>query len=262
MRENLINDDNLYISEATLKQDSQNAFFSVIIDDEYVKAINFNKVLKSQQKFYISGNLLYQFLYDLINHINQIFMKIKLTDVDVDDDNKTMLFLRKFSRSSELIKNKLAIISDQKNENGKKEYFEIQVASKKGSSSFTRDQQGNSKLNIMIPVSFVYNRLLSFIDKMNFTELPRIDTKIKSDFLSSIQDLVQNVDEKKSQIDMKYALELAKERIKSLEDENQRQVVRIQTLMIQNDLYKRSYFSLRKRKTGKAESTDDSIEEL
>jgi hypothetical protein len=106
------------------------------------------------------------------------------------------------------------------------------------------------------------NRLISMMDKMIFSELPFLDEKICRAFLTRFKELSGNVDDKKKQIDMKYALELAKERIYALERHNSIQLDTIDQLRTENDLYKRSYFSLRKRKKGSTSDTAEKLPEL
>ena len=57
-----------------------------------------------------------------------------------------------------------------------------------------------------------YNRLISYVDKMNFSDLNKIDRDIRALFLSQFNELNQRIMDHKKQIEMKYALELAQER--------------------------------------------------
>jgi len=256
MGENRILDNNLHLEEAELQSDVKLPQFDIIITEDYLKALNYQKLLRENRKFYITGKLLYSLLCELLDHINRVFLRIRLPDVDLESENKTLIFLRKFSRSSELIKNKLALRVAQKDNEVSKEVFEFGIAGIENQIGFIKGADGANRMVIRIPSSYVYNRMMSFVDKMNFTELPAIDKETKSAFLTRFQELSRNVEDKKQQIDMKYALELATDRIQKLEEENSRQLTRIQMLQTQNELYKRSYLSLRKRQ-GKSTAQED-----
>lgn len=258
MGENRILDNNLHLEEAELQSDVKLPQFDIIITEEYLKALSYQKLLRENRKFYITGKLLYSLLCELLDHINRVFLRIRLPDVDIESENKTLIFLRKFSRSSELIKNKLALRVAQKDNEISKEVFEFGIAGIENQIGFIKGSDGVNRMVIRIPSSYVYNRMISFVDKMNFSELPAIEKNTKAAFLTRFQELSRNVEDKKQQIDMKYALELATDRIQKLEEENSRQMTRIQMLQTQNELYKRSYLSLRKRQGKNASQEEDS----
>lgn len=264
MAVNRILDNHLHLEEAEIHSDIKQPQIDIIVTEEYLKALNYQKLLRENRKFYITGKLLYALLSELLDHINGVFMKIRLPDVDLESENKTLIFLRKFSRSSELIKNKLALRVAQKDNEVSKEVFEFGIAGIENQIGFIKGADGVNRMVIRVPSSYVYNRMISFVDKMNFTELPAIDKETKSAFLTRFQELNRNVEDKKQQIDMKYALELATERIQKLEEENSRQTSRIQMLQTQNELYKRSYLSLRNRKNQKNVNgdLDENIQDL
>ncbi|MDA3851634.1 MAG: hypothetical protein PF447_10220, partial [Spirochaetaceae bacterium] len=121
---NKIFGDNLHLSTAVITLDSTTSQMQIIVSDEYIRALQFQKVLRKQRCFSVSGDLLYSLLSELLDHINGIFQRILLTEVEIDDENKTMLFLRKFSRSSEIISNKLSIIQSREKMKNPKEDFE------------------------------------------------------------------------------------------------------------------------------------------
>jgi hypothetical protein len=58
------------------------------------------------------------------------------------------------------------------------------------------------------------------MDKMQFTDIPNLDTAIRDAFLKRFNELNSKIQDKRQQIEVKYALELAQERIRDLEDEN------------------------------------------
>lgn len=261
---NEIRDGDLYLHNAAIEKDIKKGQIRILIEDDYLKSLSYQKALREKRKFFISGDLLYALFKELLDHINEVFLRIRLTDVDVDDENRTLLFLRKFSRSSELISQKLSLRLSQQYGSPEVEVFEFIFSGLEKQNGFIKGKNDQNLLEIRIPSSFVYNRLISFLDKMVFSDLLRIREDIRKSFLEQFKELKKNVEEKKQLIDMKYALELAKERISMLVKDNDTQQAKINMLLTQNDLYKRSYFSLRKRLRGKSSESrsDDDLEYL
>jgi hypothetical protein len=207
-------------------------------------------------------------LTSLFDYITRLFERIRLDDLNLNEGNKTLLFLKKFSNSSAVIEQKLGRLNSLSPDR-KDELFILHIDGLENSITFSRNSDGNSRLNIEIPVSYIYNRLISFVDKMDFTDLNKTDKDIRDLFLNQFNQLHQRIMDHKKQIEMKYALELAQERARDLENQNAQLTDRINQVKFQNDLYKRSYFSLKNRYraiimkvNGAAEEDDENLEEL
>jgi uncharacterized coiled-coil DUF342 family protein len=113
--------------------------------------------------------------------------------------------------------------------------------------AFSRTEGKNAKMRIAIPMDYLYSRLISYMDKMQFTDIPNLDTAIRDAFLKRFNELNSKIQDKRQQIEVKYALELAQERIHDLEDENAELHRKVISLDNEAQLYKRSYMLLRKR---------------
>jgi hypothetical protein len=236
--------------------------------DEYVKSKNYQNLMRENKQFQVGGDFLYQLLTTLFDYITRIFERIRLEDLNLNEGNKTLLFLKKFSSSSAIIEKKLGRLNNL-NPKVKDELFVLHIAGLENNISFSRNSDGNSKLNIEIPVSYIYNRLISYVDKIDFTDLNKIDGKIRANFISQFNELNQRIKDHKKQIEMKYALDLAQERARDLEEQNAKLMDQIHLIKFQNDLYKRSYFSLKNRYraiimkiSGAEEQDDEHLEEL
>ena len=243
---------------------------SILISDEYIKAVNYQKEIRERGTFHIGGNLLYQLLSDLFDYISELFNRIRMDDVDIhDEENRTLLFLKKFSRSSERISSKIENRQKEYNPKGGNEIFPIHINVKDDNIHFSRTAEKQSKIFIDVPSNFLYNRLISYVDSMEFKDLKSLDTTVYSYFMNNFSDLNRRISDKKNQIDMRYAIQLAQGRIADLEKENQELHNRISFFTYQNKLYKRSYFQLKKRfdrvvkKQGSEDTTaDEDLEEL
>ncbi len=269
MKQNGVEDAGLVIYRASVIRDpnTKNSHLNLLITDEYVKAKNYQKAIKEQGHFFVGGNILYLLLSELFDHITQLFNKIRMDDVDIEDENRTLLFLRKFSRSSETIEMKVQkVIRNPRQTDA--EIFEIGLSGLSDNITFSRMEGQNSKMQIAVPVSYLYNRLISFMDKMQYTDIPFIDTDIRNNFIERFNELNAKVKDKKQQIEVKYALELAQERIRDLEDESVDLHQKILIAEEQGQLYKRSYLLLKKRyqkllqKLKNRGDTEQEIEEL
>lgn len=270
MKSNTINDDQVQIFNGELKHDLDkgNSHLIILIQDEYVKSKNFQNLMREKKQFAVGGNILFQLLTSLFDYITRLFERIRLDDLNLNEGNKTLLFLKKFSSSSAVIEKKLGRLNSL-SPNLREELFILHIAGLENSINFSRNSDGNSRLNIEIPVSYIYNRLISFVDKMDFTDLNKIDNDIRILFLNQFKELNQRIMDHKKQIEMKYALELAQERARDLENQNALLTERINQVKFQNDLYKRSYFSLKNRNkalimkvNGASEEDDENLEEL
>jgi hypothetical protein len=269
MKQNGIDDTGLVLYRASVFRDpnSKSSHLYVLVTDEYIKAIGYQKAMKEQGCFFVGGNILYLLLSELFDHITVMFNKIRMDDVNINDENRTLLFLRKFSRSSEAIETKVQSVIQNPRQR-EPEIFEIRLAGLQNNITFSRSEGQNSKMQIAIPTSYLYNRLISYMDKMKYTDIPFLDKDIRDTFLERFNELNQKVKDKKQQIEVKYALELAKERIQDLEDENADLHRKILATDEQGQLYKRSYLLLKRRyekltrKLETGEDADLAIEEL
>ncbi len=269
MKQNGIEDAGLVLYRATVVKDpnSKGSHLNILITDEYIKAIGYQKAIKEQGCFFVGGNILYLLLSELFDHITVMFNKIRMYDVNLHDENRTLLFLRKFSRSSEAIEAKVQYVIQNPRQKDF-EIFEIRLAGLQNNITFSRSEGQNSKMQIAVPVSYLYNRLISYMDKMKYTDIPYLDKDIRDTFLGRFNELNQKVKDKKQQIEVKYALELAQERIQDLEDENADLHRKILATDEQGQLYKRSYLVLKKRyekltqKLKARDNSDQEIEEL
>ena len=248
MKGNCIEETGLQIYSAGVMRDPnpKNGLLHILITEEYIKANNYQKSIKEYGCFFVGGNLLYLLLSELFEHITVMFSKIRMDDVDIHDENRTLLFLRKFSRSSETIEAKIHKILKVPREIPY-EIFEIRLAGLQNNINFSRSGGQESKMSIAIPVHYLYNRLISHMDKMQFTDLPQLDKEIRERFLQRFNELNQKVRDKKHEIEVKYALELAQERISDLEKENTDLHQKMANAEYQCQLYKRSYMSLKQR---------------
>jgi hypothetical protein len=221
MKENAIEEFGVVIYRARILKDpnTKNTYLHLLLEDEYIKSVNYQKKIKEDGRFFVGGNILYLLLSELFDHITEMFNRIRMDDVNINNEDSTLLFLRKFSRSSEIIEKKI-----QKNSNHfpKKDYeiFDIRLAGMQNNITFSRTEGKNAKMRIAIPVDYLYSRLISYMDKMQFTDIPNLDAGIRDDFLKRFNELNSKIQDKKQQIEVKYALELAQERIRDLEDEN------------------------------------------
>ncbi len=250
MNINAINSSGVRIFSGDVLKDinNKNADISIIINDEYIKSMNYQKQIRNQGMFYIGGELLYTLLSELFDYIAEMFDKIRLDDVNIhDEENRTLLFLRKFSRSSEIIEKKIQLRTSETTRYSNSETFQIHISGKENSISFARKEENQSRLTIAIPQQYLYNRLISHMDKMEFTDLMQLDKNIRHAFLKNFIELNQKIGDKRNQIDIRYALELAQGRIQDLEKENSRLHNKVSLMDYQNKLYKRSYFSLKNR---------------
>jgi hypothetical protein len=248
MKENAIEEFGVVIYRARILKDpnTKNTYLHLLLEDEYIKSVNYQKKIKEDGRFFVGGNILYLLLSELFDHITEMFNRIRMDDVNINNEDSTLLFLRKFSRSSEIIEKKI-----QKNSNHfpKKDYeiFDIRLAGMQNNITFSRTEGKNAKMRIAIPVDYLYSRLISYMDKMQFTDIPNLDAGIRDDFLKRFNELNSKIQDKKQQIEVKYALELAQERIHDLEDENAELHRKVISLDNESRLYKRSYMLLRKR---------------
>ena len=216
-----------------------------MIMDEYLKAKNYQTLIRNSNQISLGGNMLYLLLSELFEYITRLFDRIRLDDLDLEKENKALLFLKKFSKSSEIIEKKIERLNSLVRD-VEPELFVLHINSQEFS-GFTRDNEGNSKLGLRIPVSFIYNRLISYVDKMNFTDLFLLEQQVRDLFNSRFAGLNQRILDQKKQIEMKYALELSRERARDLERQHQILIDKISQLKFQNDLYKRSFFMMQKR---------------
>jgi len=267
MKENNIELSEVRIYNAELLKDpnGKSGNLKIRIIDDYIKSKNYQKLMRDKGRFHVGGNILYELLSELCDYITKLFSRIRFDEVDVYDENRTLLFLRKFSRSSEITEGKIKKRFKDYGPPPVMELFELHITGLEKGITFSRREEQKSMLTIEIPAGYIYNRLISFMDKMEFSDLTRIDKEIRESFLKSFNELNLRVADKKSQIEMKYALELAQERLRDLEKENSRLLDRLSAYEFQNDLYKRSYFSLKHRNTSNRsdrEKPPETIEEL
>lgn len=270
MKQNCIKDNEVLIFDGQLSRNPGNAgtHILILIMDEYVKSKNYQKLMRENRCFYIGRDLLYRLLTEFLGYVTHLFERIRLDDLNLNEGNKTLLFLKKFASSSEIIKTKIDRLNTLKAPE-QAELFTLHIAGLENTIDFTRNQDGNSRLSLEIPVGFLYNRLISYIDKMEFTDLNTIDSEVRKQFMKQFNDLNQRILDQKQQIEIKYALELSQERARDLEEQNSKLQDKLNQLRFQNDLYKRSYFSLKKRYNafiaGKMETNgtdDENLEEL
>lgn len=264
MKNNEIQGDQVYIFHGELQLDSRNggAGLVLLIHDEYVKSKSYQKAMREKRQFTIGGSLLYKLLTELIEYINRILDRIRLEDLDLSEDNKPLLFLKKFSQSSELIEGKLKRLNSL-DHSREEELFILHIAGLEDRIQFQRQEDGNSRLSLVFPTTYIFNRLISFMDKMSFQDLNRVDKEIRDSFLRQFTGLHQRVTDQKNHIEMKYAMELSRDRARDLEKENAYLMEKIHHLKFQNDLYKRSYYSLRSRNAnGNGLAAEEEMEEL
>lgn len=250
MNENAIDSSGVKLSRGEIHREKSKSHASItlLVYDEYIKSINYQKQIRQDELFFVGGELLYQLLTELFDYISDLYNKIRLDDVDIHDEkNRNLLFLRKFSRSSKTIEEKIQIRSREETPYKNRELFPVHINGKSDFISFSRQEENQSKLTIKLPVSYLFNRLISQMDKMDFLDLMAIEKKIRDAFLKRFIELNEKVKEKSTQIDIRYAMELAQERISDLEKENRQLHNKLSLYEYQNKLYKRSYFSLRNR---------------
>jgi hypothetical protein len=248
MKQNCINNNEVLIFDGTLTRNPGKAgsHLVILIMDEYLKSKNYQKLMRENSRFCIGGNLLYKLLTELFEYVTRLFERIRLDNLNLNEGNKTLLFLRKFANSSEIIKSKIDKLNTLKPVD-RDELFILHISGLENTVSFSRNQDGNSRLSLEIPVSFLYNRLISFLDSMDFIDLNTIDPDVRKLFMKRFSDLNQRILDQKKQIEMKYALELSQERARELEEQNSILQEKVSQFKFQNELYKRSYFSLKKR---------------
>lgn len=271
MKQNCINNDNVLIFEGQITRNPGNAgtHLVILIMDEYVKSKSYQKLMKENSCFYIGGNLLYRLLTELFGYVTHLFERIRLDDLNLNEGNKTLLFLKKFASSSKIIKTKIDRLNTLKHPE-EAELFTLHITGLENTVIFSRNQDGNSRLSLEIPVSFLYNRLISYVDQMEFIDLNTIDTETRKQFMKQFNDLNQRILDQKQQIEMKYALELSQERARDLEEQNSVLQEKLNQFKFQNDLYKRSYFLLKKRYNtliainteSNGSESDENLEEL
>ncbi|MDC7235543.1 MAG: hypothetical protein PQJ58_20120 [Spirochaetales bacterium] len=239
----------------------------ILIMDEYVKSKNYQKLIRDNNRLCVGGNLLYSLLTELFEYVTRLFGRIRLEDLNLNEGNKTLLFLKKFSSSSEHIKIKIDKLNTLK-QPSEPELFILHISGQENSVSFARNQDGNSRLSLEIPVSFLFNRLISYVDSMDFTDLNSLDSGTRKKFMDQFNDLNLRILDQKKQIDMKYALELSQERARDLETQNAALTEKITQINFQRELYKRSYFNIRKeltdlkRSAGMGGDDTEALEEL
>ena len=269
MKQNCIDNNEVLIYNGHLTRNPGKAgsHLVILIMDEYLKSKNYQKLMRDNSRFSVGGNLLYRLLTELFEYVTHLFERIRLEDLNLNEGNKTLLFLKKFASSSTIIKSKIDMLNTVKTVD-LNELFVLHIAGLENTVSFSRNQDGNSRLSLEIPVSFLYNRLISYVDSMDFTDLNVIDKDVRTQFMKQFNDLNQRILEQKKMIEMKYALELSQERARELEEQNTVLQDKISQFKFQNDLYKRSYFSLKKRyndftvKAGNNNRNDEILEEL
>lgn len=250
MKENRIDSSGVVISNGEILRDEKDnpSSIKILIFDEYIKSITYQKLIREKESFLVGGELLYLLLSELFDYISDLYNKIRLDDVDIHDDgNRNLLFLRKFSRSSEIIENKIQMRSREKIPYKNNELFQIHINGKGNCINFSRKKEKQSKLAITLPAHYLFNRLISQMDKMNYIDLMTLDKPIRNTFLKKFIELHEKVTEKSTQIDIRYAMELAQDRIRDLEKENNQLHNKVSLYDFQNKLYKRSYFSLKNR---------------
>ncbi len=263
MKNNTIIDNQVYIYHGELHWDMRNngSGLNLLIRDEYLKAKNYQSAMRSRRQFSVGGDLLYSLLTELIEYINSLLDRIRLEDLELSEDNKQLLFLKKFSKSSQLIEGKLKNLNSLKRSEDE-ELFVLHIAGLEKEVQFQRQEDGNSRLSLILPSAYIFNRLISFMDKMSFNDLNRIEKEIRDSFLKQFTGLHQRVTDQKNHIEMKYALELARDRARDLEKQNAMLMDSVHHLRMQNDLYKRSYYSLRNRNASAIGQAFDDVEEL
>ncbi|MDC7242147.1 MAG: hypothetical protein PQJ50_17465 [Spirochaetales bacterium] len=262
MKQNCIENNEVQLYKGELIRDRSGTHLIIMIKDEYLKAKNYQALMRSNTRILLGGDLLYLLLCDLFEYITHLLERIRLEDLDLNKENKALLFLKKFSKSSRIIEEKIDRLNSLARES-EPELFMLQLTSQ-DSVDFTRDNEGNSRLNLKIPVSFIYNRLISFVDNMDFTDLYLVEQHVRAQFKNRFGALSQRILDQKKQIEMKYALELSRERARDLEREHKIMTDRISQLQFQNDLFKRSFFMMKKRCTAlaKGEDLEKDIEDL
>lgn len=248
MKENAIEESGVVIYRARILKDpnTQNTHLQLLLEEEYIKSVNYQKKIKEDGRFFVGGNILYLLLSELFDHITEMFNRIRMDDVNINNEDSTLIFLRKFSRSSEIIEKKIQNIINHPQKTGY-EIFDVRMAGMQNNIAFSRTEGKNAKMRIAIPMDYLYSRLISYMDKMQFTDIPNLDTAIRDAFLKRFNELNSKIQDKRQQIEVKYALELAQERIHDLEDENAELHRKVISLDNEAQLYKRSYMLLRKR---------------
>lgn len=271
MKQNCIENNEVLIFDGQLMRPpvKSGSHLLILIMDEYLKSKNYQKLMRENSRLCMGGNLLYRLLTELFEYVTRLFERIRLEDLNLNEGNKTLLFLKKFASSSEIIKSKIDSLNTVKPVE-REEFFVLHISGLENSVDFSRNRDGNSRLTIEVPVGYIYNRLISFVDKMAFTDLNSVDSEVRKQFLKQFNDLNQRILDQKKQIEMKYALELSQERARDLEEQNSILQERISQFKFQNDLYKRSYFSLKQRfnsflargGAGQDMENDEDLEEL
>jgi len=248
MKSNTILGNQVHIYNGELKHDTEKSNPNLLIHvmDEYVKSKSYQNMIRENKQFIVGGNILYQLLTELFEYITKLFSRIRLEDLNLNEGNKTLLFLKKFSNSSTIIEKKLASLNSL-HINSETEHFVLHIAGLEKKIDFSRNSDGNSRLVIEIPINFVFSRLISYLDKMEFCDVNKVDKEVRALFLNQFMQLNQKIKDHKKQIEMKYALELAQERARDLEMQNTQLLEKMGSLKNQSDLYRRSFFLLKDR---------------
>jgi len=270
MKSNTILGDQVHIFNGELKHDIDKANPNLLIHvmDEYVKSKSYQNIIREKKQFYVGGNILYELLTELFEYVIRLFGRIRLEDLNLNEGNKTLLFLKKFSSSSIIIEQKLAGLNSL-NISTESELFLLHITGLENKIEFSRNSDGRSRLMIEIPVNYVFSRLISYLDKMDFSDINKIDKEIRVLFLNQFMQLNQKIKDHKKQIEMKYALELSQERARDLETQNALLLEKTGSIRNQGDLYKRSFFLLKDRYStmflqykGTEDPDDADLEEL
>ena len=261
MKNNGILNNQVYIYSGELQwaAASDGGGLILLIRDEYVKSKNYQNIMREKHQLSIGGDLLYKLLAEVIEYINSLLARIRLEDLNLNEDNKPLLFLKRFSKSSEIMEQKIKQLNSLTATNDE-ELFVLHITGLENKIVFQRQEDGNSRLSLVLPTGYVFNRLISFMDKMTFNDLNHIDKAVRDSFIKQFNTLHQRVGDQKNHIEMKYALELALARSRGLEKENANLLEKVHQLKTLNELYKRSYYSLRNR--GTAADQDENVEEL
>jgi len=270
MKSNIILGNQVHIFNGELKHDTDKANPNLVIHvmDEYVKSKSYQNAIRENKQFNVGGNILYQLLTELLEYITRLFGRIRLEDLNLNEGNKTLLFLKKFSSSSTIIEKKLSRLNSL-NIDSEMELFVLHIDGLENKIDFSRNSDGNSRLIIEIPVNYVFSRLISYLDKMDFSDLNKIDKEVRILFLNQFMQLNQKIKDHKKQIEMKYALELSQERARDLEAQNTQLQEKSGQIRSQSDLYRRSFFLLKDRYStmflqcrGMEDPDDKNLEEL
>ncbi len=245
---NAIQDNQVHIFKGELKHDNDrgNPNLLIHIMDEYVKSKSFQNLIRENRQFAVGGDILYQLLTELFEYVTRLFGRIRLEDLNLNEGNKTLLFLKKFSTSSTIIEKKLAALNSL-NTSMDAELFVLHITGLEHKIDFSRNVDGNSRLVIEIPTNFAFSRLISYLDSMEFNDVNRLEKEIRVNFLNQFMQLNQKIKDHKKQIEMKYALDLAQERARDLEIQNTELLEKTGTIKSESDLYKRSFFLLKDR---------------